>query len=251
MTRPTDGPAPGAACAYFLDFDGTLVDIAQSPVAVRANGRLRKIIESLRASSGGAVALITGRAVADIDRIFPGIRLAVAGQHGIERRTVQGRTIRHPFSARRLDPARRALAAAAARHAGLWLEDKGLSVALHYRRAPQLASYAHRLARTAARSLGASHGVRRGKRVVEIGPAGRDKGTAIEAFMREPPFRGRVPVFLGDDVTDEFGFAAVNRLGGHSIKIGRGASAARWRLRDVAAVRSWLLSGHPLPTVIR
>jgi trehalose 6-phosphate phosphatase len=82
--------------------------------------------------------------------------------------------------------------------------------------------------------------VQTGKRVVELKPAGKDKGVAVGEYMREAPFRGRCPVFIGDDLTDEYGFAMVNRLGGHSIKVGRGRTVARWRLRDVAAVRAWL-----------
>jgi trehalose 6-phosphate phosphatase len=126
---------------------------------------------------------------------------------------------------------------------GLLLENKELSLALHYRRAPRLAAYAHRLARSLLPSLGHTFCLQRGKYVVEIRPAGKDKGAAVLEFMREPPFRGRTAVFVGDDLTDELGFRTVNRLGGHAVKVGRGATAARWRLRDVRAVREWLAEG--------
>ncbi|MGH7606055.1 MAG: trehalose-phosphatase, partial [Gemmatimonadales bacterium] len=139
-----------------------------------------------------------------------------------------------------LDPVRARLAAVAAAKPGLLLEDKGLSLALHYRGAPRLASYAHRTARAMLAHLGAQYCVQRGKRVVELKPAGRDKGASIGEFMEEAPFRGRTAVFVGDDATDEYGFAAVNRLQGHSIKVGPGRTAARWRLRDVRAVEAWL-----------
>jgi trehalose 6-phosphate phosphatase len=82
--------------------------------------------------------------------------------------------------------------------------------------------------------------VQGGKMVVELKPAGCDKGKAIEQFMREPPYAGRIPVFLGDDVTDEYGFRVINRLGGHSVKVGEGSSNARWRLENPAAARAWL-----------
>ena len=239
MTR-AGAPALHPEWAYFLDMDGTLITLTLSPDGVRVDRRLRRTIEALHDFAGGAVALITGRPIADVDRLFPGLELLTAGQHGLERRTATGRVVRHAPPARRLDAARRRLGEAAARHPGLLLEDKGLSLALHYRRAPQLAGYAHRLARSQAAALGEGYGLRAGKRVIEIAPRGKDKGGAIAAFMAEAPFRGRTPVFLGDDVTDEFGFRTVNQLDGHSIKVGPGRTEARWRLADVAAVRRWL-----------
>lgn len=241
------GEFPAPPWAYFLDIDGTLVAIARTPGSVRIERGLRTVIERLYRSAGGAVALITGRPISDVDRLFPGIRLPVAGQHGIERRGTSGRVTRHRFPASRLGPARMRLAEAARRHPGLLLEDKGLSLALHYRRAPRLGAYAHRLMRQLAGTLGPAYCVQAGKRVVEIRPTGRDKGTAIRDFMRERPFKGRTPLFLGDDATDEFGFAMVNRLGGHSIKVGPGATSARWRLRHDEAVRSWIEHGRPVP----
>ena len=236
-------PGPDAAWAYFFDLDGTLVAIAPSPSGIRIARSVHDMIERLYRATGGAVALITGRRIADIDRLFPQIRLPVAGQHGTERRGATGRVSRHALPARALGVARRELAAAVIRHPGLVLEDKGLSLALHYRQAPQLGGYAHRLARSVLPHLGQACGIQSGKRIVEIRPTGRDKGTAIQAFMRERPFEHRTPVFLGDDTTDERGFAMVNHLGGHSVKVGPGPTAARWRLRDVAAVRAWLQRG--------
>lgn len=238
-------PTPDPDWAYFLDMDGTLVGLTMSPDGVRVDRRLRRVIEDLHDFAGGAVALITGRPIADVDRLFPGLTLAAAGQHGLERRSVSGRVVQHAPPSRRLDEVRRRLAEAVARHPGLLLEDKGLSLALHYRRAPRLAGYAHRLTRAQATRLGRGYGVRAGKRVVEIGPTGQDKGKSILAFSEERPFRGRTPVFLGDDLTDEFGFRMVNHLGGISIKVGAGRTAARWRLPDVAAVRAWLRRRRP------
>jgi trehalose 6-phosphate phosphatase len=122
----------------------------------------------------------------------------------------------------------------------LIVENKGESVALHYRQAPRLAGYAHRLMRKIQAAHGADLMIQKGKRVVELKPAGADKGHAIRALMLEPPFAGRTPVFVGDDVTDEAGFRLVNSMGGHSIKVGPGKSEAKWRLRHVSDVRRWL-----------
>jgi trehalose 6-phosphate phosphatase len=126
------------------------------------------------------------------------------------------------------------------KYSGLLVEDKGETVAVHYRLAPRLGGYLHRLMRRMVREDGEGLSLQAGKRVVEIKPGGYDKGTAILDFMAEPPFRGRRPVFIGDDLTDEPGFAVVNRLDGVSVKVGRGRSIARYRLRNVAAVREWL-----------
>ena len=126
------------------------------------------------------------------------------------------------------------------RHPGLLLEDKGLTLALHYRLAPHLASYAHRLMGRLAEDAGAGLEVQLGKRVAEVKPSGIDKGTAVAEYLLESPFKGRRPVFIGDDLNDEHGFAEVNKLDGISIKVGNGVSCARYRLPDVAAVRRWL-----------
>lgn len=240
-------PKPEATWAFFLDIDGTLAGLARTPSAVRIDEKLRAVVGMLCRTTGGAVALVTGRGIGDVDRLFPGARLPVAGQHGVERRAASGRISRHRFPAASLRRAKARLEAAADRHRQLVLEDKGLSLALHYRRAPRLGGYAHHLVREAARQLGPGFVVQSGKRVVELRPSGRDKGTAILEFSREPPFRGRLPVFIGDDASDEHGFAMVNRLGGHSVKVGPGRTLARWRLPDVAAVRGWLERGTPEP----
>lgn len=247
-SRPGAGvpPGPRTDWAYFFDIDGTLVDIADTPSAVRLGPELRGLVTTLHRASGGAVALISGRAIADIDHLFPDVRFPAAGQHGVERRTAAGGISHHRFSSAGLDRARARLGEAVSRHPGLLLEDKGLSLALHYRRAQRLAGYAHRLLRTALDEAGAEYCLLAGKRVVEIKPAGRDKGTSVEEFMREDPFRARIPVFVGDDITDEYGFTVVNRQHGHSIKVGPGRTAARWRLSTVRDVRAWLRRGERL-----
>lgn len=246
-----DLPAPSHEWAYFFDLDGTLVELAPLPSGVHGDVELRQLVSALAAATGGAVAVITGRAIADIDRIFPDIRLPVAGQHGVERRTHAGDVRRHLFPVDLLDEARQALRALVTRHPGLLLEDKGLSLALHYRQVPRLASYAHRVMHQLQVRLGTGFCVQMGKRVVELKPAGRDKGVAIREFMDEVPFAGRRPVFIGDDVTDEHGFEVVNAYGGLSIKVGRGPTRARRQLASVRAVRSWLAQDSALLTTHR
>ena len=115
-----------------------------------------------------------------------------------------------------------------------------MNIALHFRGAPLLEAELVPLLERLVSELGHDFELQAGKMVLEIKPTGKDKGTAIEEFMQEHPFRGRVPIFIGDDLTDEYGFALVNRLGGHSIKVGAGASVALWRLADAPAVRGWL-----------
>ena len=226
--------------AFFLDLDGTLLEIAETPDAAGADYGELALVGRLGRASGGATAVISGRALAVIDRLLAPLVLPAAGQHGAERRDAKGVRHRHRFPAHVLRPVAVGIRSFAARHQGLVFEDKGASVALHYRLAPQLAAAAQAKVREVAQPLGNQVEVQDGKMVVELKPAGCDKGKAITEFMHEPPFAGRVPVFLGDDVTDEYGFRVVNAMGGHTIKIGEGDTAARWRLRDPAAARAWL-----------
>jgi trehalose 6-phosphate phosphatase len=229
--------------ALFLDLDGTVLDIADSPEGVHVDPALRELVGRLFRRLDGAVALISGRRVGDIDRLFPRLRLPVAGVHGAVRRDARGVLHRHAAELRIAGHMRNRLLEAVNGRAGLILEDKGVSLALHYRRAPRLAGFAHRLVGELVAQARGRFKLQPGKRVVEIKPAGRDKGTAIAEYMREAPFRERLPVFLGDDATDEYGFTVVNRLGGLSVKVGPGPTRARWRLRNVAAVRAWLARG--------
>jgi trehalose 6-phosphate phosphatase len=226
--------------ALFLDVDGTLLDIAARPDQVDTHKVNCALVEGLQRAAGGALALISGRSLAQLDVMFSPLTLPAAGQHGFERRDVHGRRHRHRFPVETLAPAKEKLREFAARHSGLVLEDKGASLALHYRLAPQLGGAAREALVEAAAALGGMVEVQAGKMVWELKPAGADKGVAIEEFMREPPFAGRKPVFLGDDVTDEYGFRVVNRLEGHSIKVGAGETAARWRLANPSAARAWL-----------
>lgn len=228
------------AWAFFLDIDGTLTEIADTPGGVQVDSTLQQLVVDLHRGTGGALALISGRSLVDIDRLFPMVQLPAAGQHGVERRDAQGRVSYHAFPSQRLAAVYRRLTRVVEGHPGLLLEHKGLSLALHYRQAPQLAGYATRMARAMLPQLGARYCIQTGKAVVELKPAGKDKGIAIQEFMREEPFRGRTPAFVGDDATDEFGFSMVNLLHGHSVKVGAGPTVAGLRLRDVGVVRSWL-----------
>ena len=233
-------PPFAAGWAFFLDVDGTLLDHADHPRAVRVGPDLRVLLEGLSVAARGAVALISGRSVEDIDRLFAPLHLPAAGQHGTERRSASGALQRHAPALEHLARAAAELVRLTAAHEGLVFENKGMTLALHYRLASQLHSLAEREMRRVAAKLGDEFELQTGKFLYEIKPSGKDKGTAIAEFMDEAPFAGRVPVFLGDDLTDEYGFDVVNRIGGHSIKVGPGATRAGERLADAATVRRWL-----------
>lgn len=235
-------PPASVDWAYFLDVDGTLIDIADTPDAARVDEALLDLIAQLHRASGGAVALVSGRALSDLEHRLGGTQLPLAGQHGLERRDAAGRLWIHAAPPAAKHAIKEALAPVLERHAGLLLEDKGLTLALHYRRAPELADFAQRLMERLASGAGAALEVQHGKCVVEVKPAGVDKGTAVTEYLSEAPFLGRHPVFIGDDLNDEHGFAEVNKSDGISIKVGEGATGARFRLPDVAAVRRWLMS---------
>lgn len=237
---PDSLPEFSPELAYFLDIDGTLLDIADHPYAIRADPDLRQLLRDLFDVTHGAMALISGRSVAYIDRLLASANFCVAGQHGAERRDATGTLHRHRLSPRKLQQAGRRLRLMVSEHPDLVLEDKGMSLALHYRLAPDLGAEVRDLMQALAADLGKAFEVQEGKMVFEIKPGGRNKGTAIAAFMQERPFRDRLPVFIGDDLTDEIGFDLVNRIGGYTVKVGEGASAARLRLADASAVRACL-----------
>jgi trehalose 6-phosphate phosphatase len=234
------GPPLIPNAAFFLDIDGTLLDIEGHPDDVRIGRTELELVSGLHRATGGALALISGRPLAGIDVLFHPLKLPIAGQHGAERRDSSGKRHRHRFAVEALHAAATPVRRFVARNEGLVFEDKGASVALHYRLAPQLQAAAKAVMEEAAKSARGALEVQVGKMVYELKPTGVDKGSAIDEFMRDAPFAGRTPVFLGDDVTDEFGFRVINRLGGHSVKIGQGETAARWRLSDPAAAKAWL-----------
>jgi trehalose 6-phosphate phosphatase len=249
--RPTSNarhahPAPPPLtldCALFLDIDGTLAEIAAEPHLARIEEDIVGLLPRLARRLCGALALVTGRGITDVDRMLPGLRLPVAGQHGCERRDADGAIHLHAPAPATLARLRAMVAELAARHEGLMLEDKGFTLALHYRRVPHLAAQVHQALQISLAAIedAGDYVLQPGKMLIEVRPEARDKGTAISDFLAEPPFARRRPVFVGDDRTDEHGFAAVERQGGWSIKVGPGRTAARFRLASVAAVRQWLL----------
>jgi trehalose 6-phosphate phosphatase len=242
-TRPP--PSLDRRSALFLDVDGTLLEIASRPDRVHVASDLPSLLNDLTRDREGALALVSGRPLADIDRLFRPWRGAAAGLHGIERRRADGTLVSatNPAAVAVLDRLRRPLAALAAADSRLALEDKHGTLALHYRGAPQREDEIKSLAMALALE-DASLRVIAGKMVVEFQPRGIDKGTAIAAFLDEPPFFGRLAVFVGDDVTDEDGFIEIRRRGGISIRVGTPAETqAEYSLADVPGVHSWLAAG--------
>lgn len=232
--------------AFFLDIDGTLLEIADTPSSVLVDHHILNTISRVHRSTGGALALISGRGIEDIDGLFPKLSLALAGQHGMERRDARGGL--HHHLPEGVDwPWLKALIKGTFNSRGLLIEDKGLTLAVHFRLNPAEEARVYQNLRQIVADAGAAVTLQPGKCVMEVKPAGRDKGTAIADFMAEAPFRGRRPVFLGDDLTDEYGFRMVNDIGGISIKVGDGDTAAQWRLADVSAVRAWLDDLRDLP----
>lgn len=225
--------------ALFFDFDGTLVELEEHPDRVSLAETTRQTLSRLAAATGGAVAIITGRDIESVDHFLSPLCLPVSGVHGLMRRaadgTIHAPAVRHALSV----DAEAVLAPLLARAPRLLLERKSAALALHYRQAPE---YEEECIAAMERIADVAPGMRvmRNKMVVEVRPEGADKGAAVAAFLREPPFAGRKPMFAGDDVTDEDAFVVVNALGGVSIKIGDGQTAARWRASGTAAFLAWL-----------
>ena len=237
------------AIALFLDVDGTLLEIAPTPYAVSVSGDVRERLRALFSASGGAVALVSGRAIADLDSLFAPLRLPSAGLHGFERRGASGYRTRPLPSAAALEAARGAMLDLAERHAGLLVEDKRFALALHYREAPHLEDAVVKAMENVATRLAGELELQRGKMVVELRPAGATKAEAVTAFLAEAPFARRLPIFIGDDLTDEPAFELVNRFDGLSVIVGaRRPSAARACLADVTAVHDWLVQLQAEPT---
>ena len=231
--------------ALFLDIDGTLLKLAETPDSVDIDPFLGLALTETAAILGGALALITGRSIRDVDVLFPGVLLPIAGQHGCERRSCDGAMNLHSADAKTLDRLRDLFSNFASRHPGILVEHKGASLALHYRAVPELASHVHQSVRDAMEDVDGSWTIEGGKRLVEIRPGGRNKGRAIQDFMAERPFAGRRPVFVGDDRGDEHGFRVVDKAKGVAVKVGAGPTSARYRLPDVDAVRTWIAALLP------
>lgn len=228
----------------FLDVDGTLLDIAAHPDDVRTTPRLKLLLRRAQGRLGGSVALVSGRSIANLDRLFSPLVLPAAGLHGVERRRADGAMQYSAAMDDRLHALKHHLMEFAERHPGILVEDKGAAIALHYRNAPRLKDQSIHMMTDLARAAGPDFHLQEGKMVLELKPSGHDKGSAVKHFMREPPFLGRTPVFAGDDVTDEDGFGAVNELGGLSIRVGiEGPTQARCRVANVDELLAWMESG--------
>ena len=234
-------PEPHLDWALFLDFDGCIVDIAPTPDAVDVPDHLPSLLVALCEALGGAVAIVSGRPIEQIDRFLGEAVPAVAGLHGLERRTADGGIVRPPLPRNELHVVRARLEAFAAAHPGVLVEDKTYTVALHHRLSPSLRDGCWDVVSAALKHAPQGWQIIEGKCVFEIRPREPNKGTAIEAFMGEAPFLGRTPVFCGDDITDEDGFGVVNARGGVSIRVGKGeATRAAVQVETVGELLDWL-----------
>lgn len=223
--------------ALFLDFDGTLVDIVERPEDVVVDPALPEVLLRLQERLGGALAIISGRPIAFLDARLAPHRFDMAGLHGLEHRIGGRLSLCDPADHPELRAMVARLGDIVAPKPGILIEDKGCSVAIHWRLAPQEKDFALATARAAVEALGADYRVQYGKAVAEILPAAAGKGKVIERFLQQDPYRGRRPVFAGDDLTDENGFRTVNAHGGLSVRIGSGETVAGARLGTPAALR--------------
>jgi trehalose 6-phosphate phosphatase len=236
---PRTLPRITSTSALFLDFDGTLTELAPRPDLVRLTPELVSTLTALEAALGGALAVVSGRRVRDLDHFLAPFRPALAAEHGAQLRFADGREQRteQPDLAGVIEAARRLAEA----HPELLVEEKSSSVALHYRAAPWLGGLCFDTLEGAAKTRPGMQ-LLHGKFVLEVKPAGVDKGRAIAALMASEPFAGRRPVFAGDDVTDEAGFAWVQAAGGIAVKVGEGPTLALQVCDTPAQVREWLRS---------
>ena len=232
-------PLDPARTAYYLDFDGVLVDLAETPDAIEVAPHLPELLTDLSDAAGGALALVSGRAVADIRRHLPGWKGTVVGSHGGEIDRGDG-----PEALIDVDPGTvaaitRMVDGFAASDPAYIAEPKPTGVVLHFRRKPALRGAAWQMLEHTLSQFEGFH-IHHSKMAFEVRPDGVGKEHAVAALSREAPFAGRVPLFFGDDVTDEPAMAWANENGGHSVKVGEGTSCASCRLRDVGAVHKAL-----------
>jgi trehalose 6-phosphate phosphatase len=224
--------------SLFLDFDGTLVDLAPTPDAIQVSIALRELLVRLNYCLSGRVALLSGRSVSDLLGHLHPVTLTMAGSHGLERARL-GEEIVAPAIPDTLSEAVNVLRSVQAHYPGVLIEEKPFGVAVHFRLAPE----AEEACRFAASEVANQTGmvVQPGKMVFELKPSDGTKGGALRSFMAEPPFVTTRPVFLGDDLTDEHGFEAAIDLGGTGVLVGdERATAAIYRLPNVRAARDWL-----------
>lgn len=237
-TLPAPPPIDVTIDALFLDLDGTLTPIRRVPDEVVVEVDMLEALASARRALAGRLAVVSGRSIATLDGLLGCSDYLLAGIHGLERRRLDGMILQTVTTAG-LRAAREKLMQLAEREPRLLIEDKGLGIAVHYRSVPELEDFARREASQIAELCGLTY--QTGKMVAEVRERGGDKGTALRAFMQEAPFAGARPIFVGDDDTDEVGFAAAAALGGFGVLVGPPRpTAARFALPDVDAVRGWL-----------
>lgn len=232
-------PVPDGNWCLFLDVDGTLLELADSPGGVTVDESLLPLLARLRSIAKGAVALVSGRTIESLDKLLGGAGLPVAGLHGCERRDADGRMHIAPIAREQLSDLRAGLGRLVTRHPGLLLEDKGAGVALHFFKARELEHELRAEVALLAAPLVPTFAILDGHAVIEVKPAAHTKDSAVTAFMEESPFIGRLPIFIGDDQTDYGGFAAVRRHDGMAIAVGPRVKS-EWWLPGPAAVRQWL-----------
>jgi trehalose 6-phosphate phosphatase len=241
VSLPPPPPDLLDGAALFLDFDGTLVELAETPAAIRVPSGLPAMLARLKRRLDGRLAIVSGRSIAALDAHLPDAGIAFSGSHGLELRLADGTTLPVSLPAG-LEGLEEEVSAFAARTPGLLVETKPLGIALHYRQAPGAADAALALMGQLARQRGLR--VQQGNMVVELRPNGATKGDALRAFMTEPEFADARPVFVGDDLTDEHAFEAARDLGGAGVLVGAPrATAAAYRLPSVDAVARWLGEG--------
>ncbi|WP_248320229.1 trehalose-phosphatase [Caballeronia sp. Sq4a] len=229
-----------AETAFFFDFDGTLVELASTPDGIFVPRSVPDILAALRRATNNAVAVVSGRGIDNIDSFLQIPDLPIAGMHGAERRDANGDVQRIGFNDERLLRMEHVLECVVSANPGMLLEIKGAALALHYRNAPDREPAARAATERLVNEYADAYVLQPGKMVYEIKPKDVDKGRALRAFMAEPPFTGRKPVFIGDDLTDEKGFAVVNEFDGLSIKVGPGETVARSRIESVELLLDWL-----------
>jgi len=232
-------PPPSLQWCLFLDVDGTLIELTDSPLDTFADPELKTLLGHVAERLGGALALVSGRSIGYLDALFAPLRLPAAGLHGVERRKASGQMHGASFVDTQLNQARAAVTALVQAHPGTILEDKGRTLAVHFRMAPDREAAVREALIAIAKPLGSNYHIQEGSMVLEIKPRGFTKATAIKAFMAEPPFSGRKPVFIGDDLTDRDGFRMVEDQGGLSVAVGDQVQG-QLRLENAAAVRGWL-----------
>lgn len=240
--RPSP-PLPAQDWALFFDVDGCLLDFSTHPAEVLVPPTLQDDIARLHEHLGGALAIVSGRALDSIDEVFPRLlHIPAAGMHGLERRDADGRRTTPPHAPPNLMDVEAEAVRIALAFPGAIIERKGPNLALHWRAAPAAEERLRAFAAAALRVL-PEYRVQAGDEVLELRPGGQtpDKGGAVERFLEHLPFRGRRPVFIGDDLTDEHAFDVVNARDGLSVLVGaREPSAARWHLDNPTSVRAWI-----------